>query len=136
MGFGGDPCVWGTTLPLIAAQWYELKYAVLAWGPCCAHVKVIADKDDEGPIGVVDTAIATSSSLDKAHPLQELSRPPQWWSKSCLGDRCVQFVAVGRSPRLFVVYAKPPRTCIRQELYLPTPPGGAEALQIASKYTR
>lgn len=50
-------------------------------------MKVIADADDEGPIGVVDTALATYSSLDKAHPLQALSRPPCWWSKRCIGDR-------------------------------------------------
>lgn len=50
-------------------------------------MKVIADADEEGPIGVVDTALATSSSLDKAHPLLALSRPPHWWSKRCIGDR-------------------------------------------------
>lgn len=55
----------------------------------CPPFKVIADMDEEGPIGVVDTALATPSSLDKTHPKQELSRPPGWWSKRCVGDRCV-----------------------------------------------
>lgn len=50
-------------------------------------VQVIADTDEEGPIGVVDTALATSSSLEKAHPVQDLYRPPGWWSKHCVGDR-------------------------------------------------
>lgn len=50
--------------------------------------KVIADKDEEGPIGVVDTALTTATSLDKTHPVQELSRPPRWWSQRCIGDRC------------------------------------------------
>lgn len=55
---------------------------------------MIADADDEGPIGVVDTALATSSSLDKAHPSSELSRPPGWWSKRCIGDRSANIFAV------------------------------------------
>lgn len=49
--------------------------------------KVIADKDEEGPIGVVDTALTTATSVDKTHPVQEISRPPRWWSQRCVGDR-------------------------------------------------
>lgn len=50
-------------------------------------VKVIADNDEEGPVGVVDTALATSLSLEKAHPVEVLSRPPQWWTNRCIGDK-------------------------------------------------
>lgn len=100
--FWGDPCGWGTTFSpkLLRSGLYLSKYfwlGVLAVPTC----KVIADKDDEGPIGVVDTAIATSSSLEKAHPLQELSRPPQWWSKRCIGDRCASFT-IGSILRLLL----------------------------------
>eukprot|EP00903_Cladosiphon_okamuranus_P007797 g7546.t1 len=61
------------------------------WGRNYALLQVIADKDEEGPIGVVDTTLTTATSADKTHPVQEISRPPRWWSQRCIGDRTVLF---------------------------------------------
>ncbi|CAM9145767.1 unnamed protein product [Ectocarpus sp. 8 AP-2014] len=61
------------------------------WGRNYAVLQVIADKDEEGPIGVVDSALVTSLSLDKNHPTKELARPPGWWSRRCIGDRAILF---------------------------------------------
>ncbi|CAM9243711.1 unnamed protein product [Ectocarpus sp. 4 AP-2014] len=61
------------------------------WGRNYAVLQVIADKDEEGPIGVVDSALVTSLSLDMNHPTKELARPPGWWSRRCIGDRAVLF---------------------------------------------
>ncbi|CAM9252372.1 unnamed protein product [Ectocarpus sp. 12 AP-2014] len=61
------------------------------WGRNYAVLQVIADTDEEGPIGVVDSALVTSLSLDMNHPTNELARPPGWWSRRCIGDRAVLF---------------------------------------------
>lgn len=52
-----------------------------------ASLKVIAETDEEGLIGVVDPSWVTPSSLDEAHPARDLDLPPLWWTKNCLGDR-------------------------------------------------
>ncbi|CAM9456334.1 unnamed protein product, partial [Discosporangium mesarthrocarpum] len=46
---------------------------------------VIADRDEEGPVGLVESKIITSESADRDHPTTELMYPPKWWSSRYLG---------------------------------------------------
>jgi hypothetical protein len=70
-------------------QHVEFSSLVVAESRNYAIVEIIADVDDEGPIGLVMVRHVMPETADEMHPVEEFTYPPPWWPKYCLGDPIV-----------------------------------------------
>ncbi|CAM9398800.1 unnamed protein product [Chrysoparadoxa australica] len=48
-------------------------------------LQVIADRDEEGIIGVTEARVVTCNEAATAHSVREFTYPPLWWAARCIG---------------------------------------------------